>query len=127
MIPLLVIIALGVLAILAVTLRLAIDLRAIRAHLLPDIHAALLRQAWSYAPLGHYPHMPPHDISRKAAFHFPHMHMVKSGYNAAWEWRDGRWRMVSQDLPPGVDPGPPPAKPGAYDGEIVTTRLPGQE
>ncbi len=125
MIPLLVIIALGVLAILAVTLRLAIDLRAIRANLLPDIHAALLRQSWSYAPLGHYPHMPPHDISRNAAFHFHHM--PKAGYIAAWEWRDGGWRLVSQDLPPGVDPGPPPARPGTYDGETVTTRLPGQE
>ena len=35
--PPVVIIALGVLAILAVALRLAIDLRAIRTHLLPDI------------------------------------------------------------------------------------------
>jgi hypothetical protein len=56
MIPLLVIIALGVLAILAVALRMAIDLRAIRASLLPDIHAALLRQAWSYPLLGHNHH-----------------------------------------------------------------------
>ena len=127
MIPLLVIIALGVLAILAVALRLAVDLRAIRTHLLPDIHAALLRQAWSYAPLGHYPHMPPRDIARQAAFPYLHMHMVKSGYNAAWEWRDGGWRLVSRDLPPGVDPGPPPARPGTYDGETVTTRLPGRE
>jgi hypothetical protein len=123
MIPLLVIIALGVLAILAVVLRLAIDLRAIRTSLLPDIHAALLRQAWFHAPT-HYPHMPPYDIYSKAASHH---YMPMSGYIAAWEWRDGGWRLVSQDLPPGVDPGPPPAQPGTYDGEIVTTRLPGQE
>ena len=56
MISLLVIIALGVLAILAVVTRLAIDLRAIRAHLLPDIHAALLRQAWSLPPGSLSPH-----------------------------------------------------------------------
>jgi hypothetical protein len=122
MIPLLVIIALAVLAILAVALRLAIDVRAIRAGMLPDIHAALLRQAWSY-PMGHF-HLPADDISRMGAFHLRHMHIAKAGRFAAWEWREGGWRLVSHNLPSGVDPGPPPAQPGAYDGEVVTTQLP---
>jgi hypothetical protein len=125
MIPLLVIIALAVLAILAVALRLAIDVRAIRATSLPDIHAALLRQAWSY-PMGHF-HLPAHDVSRMAAFHLNHMHMSMSGNFASWEWRDGGWRLASPGLPSGVDPGPPPAQPGTYEGEVVTTRLPDQE
>jgi hypothetical protein len=125
MIPLLVIIALAVLAILAVALRLAIDVRAIRAALLPDIHAALLRQAWSF-PMGHF-HLPAHDVSRMAAFHLNHMHISTAGGFAAWEWRDGGWRLVSHNLPSGVDPGPPPAQPGTYDGEVVTTRPPDRE
>ena len=111
MIPLLVIIALGVLAILAVALRLAIDLRAIRAGLLPDIHAALLRHPWSY-PSRQFTTCQ-HARYQPQWRHFIFIHaMSRAGNNAAWEWRDGGWRLVSHNLPSGVDPGPPPAQTG---------------
>jgi hypothetical protein len=124
MIPLLVIIALGVLAILAVALRMAIDLRAIRAGILPDLHAALLRES-RIRPSLQFNHIPHHHMHGMKAMHLHHA--TRAGHNATWEWRDGGWRLVPHKLPSGVDPGPPPARPGTYDGEVVTTWIPGQE
>ncbi len=54
--------------------------------------------------------------------HLPHTFRAQPyGFFAVWEWRDCRWRMISDNLPDGVEPGAPPAYPGAFDGEIVKT------
>jgi hypothetical protein len=118
MTPLLVVIALGVLAILAAVVRLSIDLHSLRAELLPDILAALQRQPWSHGQLWGDP-----DRFSHLGHHFPKWELECF---AAWVWRDGGWRLISDKLPAGVDPGPPPAHPGAFSGEVVKTWFPGR-
>lgn len=114
-----ILVAVGVFAILAVVLRIAGDLRAIRSELIPDLQAAMQRQAGSSSGLA-APHMSmPHSGH---AFHG-----MPAGSFAVWEWRDGGWVLASKDLPEGTDPGPPPAYPGAYAGELVKTWIPGSK
>jgi hypothetical protein len=114
MFALLVILALGVIAILAVALRLAIDVRAIRAELLPDIHAELRRQAGSYYPLA-------------AVGSMRHAHIGRPGWYAVWVWSDGVWQLVPDPLPAGADPGPPPPVPGHYPGQTIKNWIPGPQ
>jgi hypothetical protein len=91
------------LAMLAVVLRIAVDLREIR-------DALRIR-------LEDRPDIRPH--------HFPHAKIkVQSGCSAVWEWRDCRWRLISTNVPEGTDVGPPPSYPGAFDGETVKTWVP---
>jgi hypothetical protein len=109
-VPLLALIALGMVAILLVALRMAIDLRAIRDERLPDIYAALMSESTSYRPgTYHLPHMPPDGLD---CF-------------AVWEWLDDVWRLVTHNLPPGADLGPPPSYRGAHKGETIKAWIPG--
>lgn len=96
MMPLLVGIAVGVYATLGVVLWIALNISKLRR-------------------LGGPP--PP-----EAGSHFPHTALLsRSGNFAVWEWREARWRLASDNLPPGVDPGPPPGYPGAFEGETIKT------
>jgi hypothetical protein len=112
---LLVIIALGILALLGVGLRLAVDMRAIRSVLCDD-------DASMVPPVEPSPAVQPAVPFLMS--HQQHMPRVGSGRFAVWEWRDGQWRLVSDPRPSGSDPGLPPAYPGAYPGEVVKVWIP---
>lgn len=84
----------GIYAILAVLLWIAVDLRTTPGR--------------RFGVMGHYdPHVP----GAKGPARF----------STVWEWREGRWEMISSDVPKGVDPGPAPAYSGAFGGEVVKT------
>jgi len=103
------VVALGVLAILAVVLRMAADLRVIRDE---------IRQAY-YFPGNtafHLPHLPKHTRHLE--------HVPEDGFFAVWEWRDGAWRLLSDKVPSGADHGPHPAYPGSYEGETLKLWVP---
>lgn len=111
---LLLVIALGILAILVVVLRIAADLRALHVQHIPDILAALEKLS---RPLG--PIRPP----------LTHLHHTGGKFiNEAcvvWEWRDGCWQVIPESVPAGDGPGVPPAYPGAFSGERVRTSASG--
>jgi hypothetical protein len=108
---LLLVIALGMLAILAVVLRIAADLRALRVQYLPDMLASLGKLS---RPLGPIPILPKHQWGHKL---LPPPDVIY----VVWEWRDGCWHVVSESEQGGVDPGVPPAYPGAFPGERIRT------
>ena len=54
-----------------------------------------------------------------AGKHIIHGRGIQSAGSAVWEWREGRWLRVSDDLPAGVDAGPPPGYPGEFEGQTV--------
>jgi hypothetical protein len=56
----------------------------------------------------------------------PHTSPRPPGYFAVWEWRDDQWRQVAGNLPDGVEAGPPPHYPGAFDGETIKTWVAGK-
>lgn len=42
-------------------------------------------------------------------------------YFVFWQWSNGAWKHRPESLPKGADPGPSPAHPGAYDGQVIKT------
>ncbi len=97
-------IALGVLAILLTTLWIAVELRAIRKAL-DDQGAAL-------------------QSNLLGGLKSSHDHQAKAGRFVVWRWSNGRWVADLAGLPPGTDPGPPPAYPGKYEGETLRLWVP---
>lgn len=51
----------------------------------------------------------------------PHYGGPWLGHFAVWEWREERWLVVSGNLPAGIEPGPAPGYPGAFEGESIKT------
>jgi hypothetical protein len=105
------ILAVTVLILLLLT-SIAINLRALRYELLPDLQSALMRQPVSrvsfFEPNGNFHHSggPLHRTNG-----------LESAYHVTWSWQGGRWNC--EDVPPGMDPGLPPDLPGAYEGEYA--------
>lgn len=53
--------------------------------------------------------------------HPPHHYLFVPQDLLIWEWREGSWRLRTTGVSP-ESAGPPPGRPGTYDGECVTTR-----
>jgi hypothetical protein len=102
----------GVFAVLAVVVWAAVLLRTVR----DGVREILELLRCTLAPPCFY--HPSHT-------YFDHIHLSKKsrypGGSATWEWRGGRWHLISTDLPAGADPGPPPPYPGGLEGEVVKT------
>ena len=55
---------------------------------------------------------------------YPHRHfftMTGAGNFVIWVWSEGRWSLMPGAVPDGVDPGPPPSYPGAFEKHHVRT------
>jgi hypothetical protein len=108
---LLLVIALGVLATLAIVWRIAADLRALRIEHIPDMLASLRKLCLPLGPI--YPLSFHHD---------GHQELIELDC-VTWEWRDGCWQLIVESVPAGVDPGIPPAFPGAFTGERIKSSV----
>jgi hypothetical protein len=112
---LLLVIALGILAILVVVLRIAADLRALRVQHIPDMLASLGKLSRPLGPI----HPPLSHLKHKGDD-------LPNGVCVVWEWLDGCWQVIPESVPAGDGPGVPPAYPGAFSGERVRTSASGR-
>jgi hypothetical protein len=98
------------------------QLRSLREQPLAELLSAVrgVHTVLAGSPPG-MPHLPENTYAMNALlFHIPcGFHQVAS-YPAVWEWREGQWVVLSP-LPAGAHPGFPPARPGGYEGECVST------
>ncbi len=84
-------------------------------------------------PAGQLRHEPSGGATHQPMFHEPtcsghvppcnpfHEKGPIPGAAAVWEWQHSAWQLVSENIPAGVDPGPPPGRSGTYHGERVKT------
>jgi hypothetical protein len=110
---LLLVIALGTLAIAVLVFRISMNLRSLRLEHIPEVLAALRMlsklPARSNGPHIHHTYPPcPEDLLN---------YLI-------WEWRDGSWHVVDEGKVAGLDAGMPPAYPGTFTGERVKTWTP---
>ena len=130
---LLLVVALGTLATFAVAMRIASDLRALRAEHIPDLLVSLGKVASLLDPNATFPFRPapytykPLNVAVPPFNHVAgtHKHLCDDIY-ATWEWRDGSWQLIVESVPAAVDLGGPPTYSGAFPGERVKTWIRGE-
>lgn len=101
------------LLLLVILASIALDLRAIRFELLPNLQSALMRQPVSRVSLVEGNIRVPHDG-------MPHKGAVGTHCLVTWSWQGGRW--FCTEVPEGMEQGLPPAMPGAYEGECARVK-----
>ena len=107
-----VLVAIGLLVsvlILIFLVRIAVDIRAIREELLPQIRTELIHRNKAGGTL-----------FRGIMSEHLHFNVQPEGCFLVWVWRSGNWSLLNE-IPEGVERTLPPNYPGAFDGDCSKT------
>jgi hypothetical protein len=114
MIVLTILLLIAVLTLVFLVFRIGSDVRAIREEVIPIVRSLARSQAAS-AIVG--PGMPMFG-------HGSHTSSALHGVFVIWEWQNGKWRLKTDTSAIGIDPGSPPAHPGAFEGDHAKSWVP---